>query len=64
MPQDKSPAGRVTAAVADVTGRSEHEVRLLLGVAAAGIAVAGTIRAVEVLIDLGASFARHARSAK
>jgi len=65
MPQDKSPAGRVTATVADLTGRSDQEVRLLLGVAAAGVAVAGTIRAVEVLVDLGASFARRAsRSAK
>ena len=59
MPQDKSPAARVTATVADLTGRSDDEVRLLLGVAAAGVAVAGTIRAVEVLMNLGASFARR-----
>ena len=61
MAQEKSPVARVTATVADLTGRSDDEVRLLLGVAAAGVAVAGTIRAVEVLINLGASFARRAR---
>ena len=60
MAKEKSPAARVTATVADLTGRSDDEVRLLLGVAAAGLAVAGTIRAVEVLINLGASFARRA----
>ena len=60
MPQDKRPARRATATVADLTGRTDGEVRLLVGVAAAGVAVAATIRAVEVLINLGASFARRA----
>ena len=36
-----------------------------MGVAVAGVAVAATIRTVEILMNLGATFARHAtRSVK
>ncbi len=65
MPQSTSVTGKVTATVADLTDRTDVEVRFLAGVAvagiAAGVAVAGTIRAVQVLTDLGASFTRRAR---
>lgn len=65
MPENTSVAGRVTHTVADLTGRTDAEIRLLTGVAAAGVAVAVSIRTVEVLMNLGASFARRAtRSAK
>ena len=65
MPQNTSVSGRVTHTVADLTGRTDDEIRLLMGVAVAGVAVAGALKAVEVLMDLGATFARHAtRSVK
>ena len=65
MPQSTSVPGRVTHTVADLTGRTDDEMRLLLGVAAAGVAVAATLRTVEVLMNLGATFARRtARSIK
>ena len=60
MPQSTSVSGRVTHTVADLTGRSDDEIRLLVGLAVAGVAVAGAIRTVQVLVDLGATFARHA----
>ena len=65
MPQNTSVTGRITHTVADLTGRTDDEMRLLLGVAAAGVAVAATLRTVEVLMNLGATFARRAaRSVK
>jgi hypothetical protein len=65
MPQSTSVSGRVTHTVADLTGRTDDEIRLLLGVAVAGVAVAGALKTVEVLMNLGATFARHAgRSVK
>ena len=60
MPQSTSVSGRVTHTVAELTGRSDDEIRLLVGLAVAGIAVAGAIRTAQVLVDLGATFARHA----
>jgi hypothetical protein len=60
MPQSTSVSGRVTHTVAELTGRSDDEIRLLAGLAVAGIAVAGAIKTVEVLMNLGATFARHA----
>ena len=60
MPQNTSVTGRVTHTVADLTGRTDAEIRLITGVAAAGVAVAVTLRTVEVLMNLGASFARRA----
>jgi hypothetical protein len=47
--------------VADVTGRSETEVRLLVGGAVAVAALGVTLRAAQALVDLGASFTRHVR---
>ena len=41
MPQNTSVSGRVTHTVADLTGRTDDEIRLLVGVAVAGVAVAG-----------------------
>ena len=62
MPQNTSVTGRVTHTVADLTNRSDEEIKLLVGVAVAGVAVAATIRTVEILINLGATFARRAAS--
>jgi len=59
MPQSTSVSGRVTHTVADLTGVSDDEIRLLVGLTVAGLAVAGALRTVQVLIDLGASFARR-----
>ena len=42
MPQSTSVSGRVTHTVADLTGRTDEEIRLLMGVAVAGVAVAAT----------------------
>jgi len=66
MPENpNSLSARATHTVADLTGRTDDEIRLLVGVAVAGVAVAATIRTVEILMNLGASFARRAtRSGK
>ena len=60
MPQNTSVTGKLTHTVADLTGRTDAEIRLFTGVAAAGVAVAVTLRAVEGLMNLGATFARRA----
>ena len=64
MAQQKSPVDRATHTVADLTGRSDAEVKLLLGVTAVGVgvgvAVAATLKTVEVLMNLGAAFGRRA----
>lgn len=65
MPQSTSVSGRVTHTVADLTGRSDDEIRLFVGLTVAGLAVAGALRTAQVLMDLGATFAHHAaRSVK
>jgi hypothetical protein len=65
MPQNTSVTGRITHTVADLTGRTDAEIKLITGVAAAGVAVAVTVRTVEALMNLGATFARRAaRSAR
>jgi hypothetical protein len=60
MPENTSVTGRVTHTVADLTNRSDEEIKLLMGVAVAGLALAATLRAAQVLVDLGATFARRA----
>jgi hypothetical protein len=51
----KSAARRVTGELADLTGRSDDELRLVLTVAAAGGLVAVALRTVRVLTDLGSN---------
>lgn len=51
----KSAARRVTGELADLTGRSDDELRLVLTVAAAGGLVAVGIRTLRVLMDLGSN---------
>jgi hypothetical protein len=58
----KSAARRVTGELADLTGRSDDELRLVLTVAAAGGLVAVAIHAMRVLMDLGSSFRPHPRA--
>ena len=60
MPQSTSVSGRVTHTVADLTGVTDDEVRLLVGLTVAGLAIAAALRTAQVLVDLGATFARHA----
>ncbi|HEX5860369.1 MAG TPA: hypothetical protein VFY58_00910 [Nocardioides sp.] len=58
----KSAARRVTGELADLTGRSDDELRLVLTLAAAGGLVAAAIHTVRVLTDLGSSFRAHPRA--
>lgn len=48
-----SGAARVTGALADVTGRSDEEVRLALTLAAAAASVIAVLRVLRLLDDLG-----------
>jgi hypothetical protein len=60
MARGNRASGRVIGEVADLTGRSDAEVRLLLGGALAVGALGLVLSAVRGLVELGASFARHA----
>ena len=51
----KSAARRVTGELAELTGRSDDELRLVLTIAAAGGLVAVAIRTVRGLMDLGSN---------
>ena len=66
MAQQRTPIDRVTHTVADLTDRSDAEVQLILGASAVavggGVAVAATLKTVEVLMNLGAAFSRGAGS--
>ena len=56
----KSAARRVTGELADLTGRSDEELRLVLTVAAAGGLVLVAIRTLRALMDLGSNIGpRH-----
>ena len=58
----KSAARRVTGELADLTGRSDDELRLVLTVAAAGGLVAVAIRTARLLMDLGSNIGPHHRT--
>ena len=58
----KSATGRVTGELADLSGRSDDELRLVLTMAAAGSLVAVAIRTMQVLMDLGSNFRAHPRA--
>jgi len=58
----KSAARRVTGELADLTGRSDEELRLVLTVAAAGGLVLVAIRMLRALMDLGSNIGPHRRS--
>ena len=58
----KSAARRVTGELADLTGRSDDELRLVLTVAAAASLVALAIRIARLLVDLGSNIGPHHRS--
>jgi hypothetical protein len=58
----KSAARRVTGELADLTGRSDDELRLVLTVAAVGGLVAVAIHTMRVLMDLGSNFRAHPRA--
>lgn len=58
----KSAARRVTGELADLTGRSDEELRLVLTVAAAGGLVLVAIRMLRALMDLGSNIGPHHRS--
>jgi hypothetical protein len=60
MARGKSASRRVIGEVADLTGRSDAEVRLLLGGVLAVGALGLALSAVHGLVELGASFARRA----
>jgi hypothetical protein len=51
----KSAARRVTGELADLTGRSDDELRLVLTVAAAGGLVIVAARTLRTLMDLGSN---------
>ena len=58
----KSATRRVTGELADLTGRSDDEIRLVLTVAAAGGLIAVAIRTTRLLMDLGSNIGPHHRS--
>ena len=64
MAQQRTPVDRATHTLAELTGRSDTEFKLLMGATAvvvgAGVAVAATLKTVEVLMNLGAAFSRRA----
>ena len=47
MPQNTSVSGRVTHTVADLTGRTDEEIRLLIGVAVPESPSPSTLRTVR-----------------
>ena len=55
----KSAARRVTGELADLTGRSDDELRLVLTVLAAGGLVVVATRALRALMDLGSNIGPH-----
>ncbi len=68
MAQQRSPVDRVTHTVADLTDRSDAEIKLILGVSAVavgvGVTVAATLKTIEVLMNLGAAFGRRAAGSR
>lgn len=55
----KSRSGRIIGEVADLTGRSDAEVKLLVGGAVAAASVGVALRTIKALVELGASVSRH-----
>jgi hypothetical protein len=60
MARGNTVSRRVIGEVADLTGRSDAEVRLLLGGVLAVGALGPALSAAHGLVELGASFARRA----
>jgi hypothetical protein len=58
----KSAARRVTGELADLTGRTDDELRLVLTVAAAGGLVLVATRTLQALVDLGCNIGAHPRT--
>ena len=55
----RSRARRVTGALADVTGRSDDELRLVLTVAAVGAGLFALVRLINFISGLGGSSRSH-----
>ena len=60
----KSPAKRVTGALADATGRSDEELRLALTVTAIAAGLFAALRLLKWLGDLGSNVLGHSRGGR
>jgi hypothetical protein len=57
---EKSGPSRVAGELADLTGRTESEMKLLVGAALAVAALGVALKVVEGLVELGATLSRRA----
>ena len=59
MAHTKGRSDKIISELADLTGRSDAELRLVMGGVAAGVGVVVALRTLQGLVDLGATFSRH-----